>query len=85
MKLGDDIVGKFALTLWHFGPTHSAPAVAEISFKCAIVNGDMPSKAAKRALALFVGMQTDLGNWVNSEYSSQTALALPGDCGRPVK
>ncbi|MHC2302861.1 hypothetical protein ACVJBD_007128 [Rhizobium mongolense] len=85
VKLGGDIVGKFALTLWYFGPTHSTPTVAEISFKCAITNGDMPGKAARRALALFVGMQTDLGNWVNSEHSSKTALALPGDCGRPVE
>jgi len=85
VKLGDDIVGKFALTLWHFAPTHSAPTVAEISFKCAIVNGDMPGKTARRALALFVGMQADLGNWVNSEHSSKTALALPGNCGNPVE
>lgn len=85
VKLGDDIVGKFSLTLWHFGPTHSAPTVAEISFKCAIVDGDMPGKAARRALALFVGMQTDLGNLVNSKHSSKTALALPGDCGKPVE
>ncbi|NEI93923.1 hypothetical protein GR248_24295 [Rhizobium leguminosarum] len=85
VKLGDNIIGKFTLTLWHFGSVHPAPTVAEISFKCALVDGDMPGKAARRALALFVGMQTDLGNWINSEHSSKTALALPGRCGRPIE
>jgi hypothetical protein len=85
VRLGDNIIGKFTLTLWYFGSTHLAPAVAEISFKCALVDGDMPGTAARRALALFIDMQTDLGDWANSEHSSKTAVALPGACGRPTE
>jgi len=85
VKLGDNIIGKFTMTLWYFGSAHSAPTVAEISFKCALIDGDMPGRAARRALALFIDMQTDLGDWKNSEHSSKTALALPGGCGRPVE
>ncbi|MDI7865326.1 hypothetical protein MRS76_25875 [Rhizobiaceae bacterium n13] len=83
VKLGAGIVGKFALTLWYFGAERSTPNIAEISFKCATIDGDMPGKAARRALALFVAMQTDLSDWVNSEHSSKTALALPDACGPP--
>jgi len=67
VKFGDSIVGKFTITLWYFGPAYTAPTVAEISFKCATADGDMPGKAARRALDLFIDMQTDLGNWVNSD------------------
>ncbi|MDW9793994.1 hypothetical protein GOB42_25020 [Sinorhizobium meliloti] len=83
VKLGAGIRGKFALTLWYFGSEISVPTVAEISFKCDIIGGDMPGGAARRALVLFLGMQSGLGTWVNSEHSSKTALALPGVCGRP--
>ncbi|MBB3979353.1 hypothetical protein GGQ64_004593 [Rhizobium azooxidifex] len=83
VRLGAGIVGKFALTLWYFGAERSAPTVAEISFKCATIEGDMPGKVARRALALFIAMQTDLGDWVNSKHSSKTALALPDICGPP--
>lgn len=82
VKLGAEIIGKFALTLWYFGAEHSTPTVAEISFKCATLAGNMPGKAARRALALFVGMQSELDGWVNSEHSSKTALALPDGCAR---
>ncbi|WP_244497529.1 hypothetical protein [Ensifer sp. Root142] len=82
VKLGAGIVGKFSLTLWYFGAQQPDPRVAEISFKCATLAGDMPGAAARRARALFVAMQTDLGGWVNSEHTSKTALALPGACGR---
>ncbi len=82
MKLGAGIVGKFTLTLWYFGAQQQRPTVAEISFKCATVDGDMPGAAARRALALFIAMQTELGGWVNSDHSSKTALALPSVCGR---
>ncbi|AUX78319.1 hypothetical protein [Sinorhizobium fredii] len=82
VKLGAGIVGKFSLTLWYFGSQQPGPTVAEISFKCATVDGNMPGAAARRALALFVAMQTDLGGWVNSEHSSKTALALPAACGK---
>ncbi|MDX0985781.1 hypothetical protein GOL22_27145 [Sinorhizobium medicae] len=82
VKLGAGIVGKFTLTLWYFGAQQQRPTVAEISFKCATVDGDMPGAAARRALALFIAMQTELGGWVNSDHSSKTALALPSVCGR---
>ena len=84
MKLGAGVVGKFTLTLWYFGAQQRKPTVAEISFKCATLAGDMPGAAARRALALFVAMQTDLGDWVNSECMSKTVLALPGAGGRPL-
>jgi hypothetical protein len=42
----------------------------------------MPGKAARRALKLFIGMQSQLSDWVNADYSSKTALALPGNCGK---
>lgn len=85
VKLGGGTVGKFTLTLWYFGAQQPSPTVAEISFKCATIEGDMPGARARRALALFVAMQTDLGGWVNSEHSSKTALALPGGCGSLVE
>ncbi|MDW9722558.1 hypothetical protein GOB91_09525 [Sinorhizobium meliloti] len=84
VRLNTDIVGVFALTLWFFGPDRVAPTVAEISFKCATVGGDMPGKAARRALDLFIGMQ-ELGGWVNTEHSSKTLLALPKGCGTPLE
>jgi hypothetical protein len=83
VKLGAGIVGKFSLTLWYFGAQQPNPTVAEISFKCATLAGDMPGAAARRAGALFVAMQTDLGGWVNSDHSSKTALALPAGCSPP--
>ncbi|MFA1623292.1 hypothetical protein ACDY96_10770 [Rhizobium mongolense] len=80
VHLGANVTGKFALTLWFFDA--APPKVAEISFKCETKNGEMPGKAARRALKLFIGMQTELGDWVSADFSSKTALALPGDCGR---
>lgn len=84
VRLGAAIVGEFALTLWFFGSDQVAPTVAEISFKCTTVRGDIPGKAAGRALDLFIGMQ-ELGGWVNTEHSSKTSLALPKGCGRPTE
>ncbi|CCE97867.1 hypothetical protein SFHH103_03375 [Sinorhizobium fredii HH103] len=85
VRLGAGVIGKFALTLWYVRSEFSAPTVAEISFKCDTIDGDMPGGAARRALALFLGMQIDLGGWVNSKHSSKTALALPGECGTSVE
>lgn len=84
VRLNAEIVGEFALTLWFFGSDHVRPTVAEISFKCTTVRGDMPGRAARRALDLFIGMQ-ELGGWVNTEHSSKTSLALPKGYGRPVE
>lgn len=72
-----EIDARFALTLWYFNAETTAPRVAEISFKCKVKDGYLPRAAAARALKLFVGMQDDLGDWVNFEEQSKTALALP--------
>lgn len=80
VRLGANVTGKFALTLWFFDQPD--PKVAEISFKCKTPNGEMPGKAARRALKLFIGMQSQLSDLVNADYSSKTALALPGNCGK---
>ncbi|AJC83300.1 hypothetical protein IE4803_PD00095 (plasmid) [Rhizobium etli bv. phaseoli str. IE4803] len=79
VRLGANVTGKFALTLWFFD--RPAPHVAEISFKSKTANGEMPGKAARRGLKLFIGMQNQLSDWINADYSSKTALALPGNCG----
>lgn len=84
VRLGETITGAFSLTLWFFGAHNTRPDVAEISFKCAIENGTMPGRAARRALALFIGLQTDLEAWVETRHSSKTSLALPGPCAQPL-
>ncbi|MGL4963852.1 MAG: hypothetical protein ACRC67_21655 [Inquilinus sp.] len=76
VDLGGDVAARFTLTLWYFDADTATPRVAEISFKCKVENGYLPRGAASRALALFVGMQ-GLGDWVNFEEQSKTALALP--------
>lgn len=80
VRLGEGVTGKFTLTFWYFGPVEGSPAVAELSFKCATIDGDMPGKAAQRALDLFIGLQADLGDYVNTDHSSKTAMALPQGC-----
>jgi len=81
VKLGSGVIGKFALTLWYFDDQTQSPSVAEISFKCRTPGGEMAGRAARRSLTLFTSMQSDLSDWVNSEYSSKTALALPSASG----
>jgi len=76
IDLGAGVTAEFSLTLWYFDFETAAPRVAEISFKCRVEDGFLPRGAASRALALFVGMQ-GLGDWVNFEEQSKTALALP--------
>ena len=56
------------------------PAVAEVSFKCDTIDGEMPVKAAQRALDLFIGFQAKLGDYVNTDHSSKTAMVLPKVC-----
>ncbi|NKN36126.1 hypothetical protein HFC70_07115 [Agrobacterium sp. a22-2] len=80
IRLSETITGVFSLTLWFFEAHDTRPDVAEISFKCAIEDGTMPGRAARRALALFIGLQTDLEAWVETRHSSKTSLALPGPC-----
>lgn len=76
VDLGGDVAARFTLTLWYFDGETATPRVAEISFKCRVEDGYLPRGVASRALALFVGMQ-GLGDWVNFEEQSKTALALP--------
>ena len=80
VTFGGGSVGKFSLTFWYFLPERSVPMVAEISFKCATEQGQISANAARRAFILFIGMQSDLGDWLNMEHSSKTALALPAAC-----
>ncbi|MGO7443602.1 hypothetical protein ACC668_02700 [Rhizobium ruizarguesonis] len=80
VRLGEGVTGRFTLTFWYFGPVEGSPAVAEMSFKCATIDGEIPGTAARRALDLFVGLQADLGDYVNTDHSSKTAMALPEGC-----
>ncbi|MBZ9603111.1 hypothetical protein [Phyllobacterium chamaecytisi] len=80
VRLSENVTGDFTLTLWYFETTDFPPAVAEISFKCATIAGGMPGKAARRALDLFIGLQIDLGDYVNTDHASKTAMALPSGC-----
>lgn len=76
VELGDDIKGKFTLSLWYFPREAARRDVAEISFKCGF-DGAMPGGAARRALTLFIAMQEDLADILDLRGSSKTALALP--------
>jgi hypothetical protein len=67
VKLSENVIGDFTLTLWYFETVDIPPAVAEISFKCATINGETPGKAARRVLDLFIGLQIDLGDYSPSE------------------
>lgn len=80
VKLSENVTGDFTLTLWYFETMEPPPAVAEISFKCATIDGEMPGKAARRALDLFIGLQINLGDYVNTDHASKTAMALPQGC-----
>lgn len=80
VRLGDNITGKFALTLWQFGDAEQEQEIAEISFKCKTLDGLMPGNAARRAFDLFIGLQEDLANGINLHHASKTALALPLRC-----
>lgn len=80
VKLSEHVIGDFTLTLWYFDTLEVPPAVAEISFKYATIDGEMPGKAARRALDLFIGLQIDLGDYVNTDHASKTAMALPKGC-----
>lgn len=80
VRLGDNITGKFALTLWQFCDAELAPGIAEISFKCKTLDGLMPGNAARRAFDLFIGLQEDLAYGINLHHASKTVLALPARC-----
>jgi hypothetical protein len=77
LALGDGIAAWFCLTFWYFKPDLETLGVAEVSFKCMLkAGGSMPVDPARRALALFIGMQNDLAEVVDLEEASKTALAL---------
>jgi hypothetical protein len=80
VRLGENIAGEFTLTFWYFGPVDGSPTVAEVSFKCDTIDGEMPGKAAQRVFDLFVAVQTDLDGYVNTDHSGKTAMALPKAC-----
>jgi hypothetical protein len=77
LKLAKDLKAKFALTLWYEGvENHDRPALAEISFKYDVTNGEVPTEAAGRALALLLAMQ-DLP-WADPTAPTKTALVACG-------
>jgi hypothetical protein len=58
LDLVKDLKARFALTLWYKGAQNrDNPALAEISFKYQVKNGEVPTEAARRALALFLMLQ----------------------------
>ncbi|MFA1627610.1 hypothetical protein ACDY96_34270 [Rhizobium mongolense] len=82
VRIAKNILGEFTLTCWYFETAAGPPAVAEMSFKCDTIDGELPGKAARRALELFNALQTGLGDYVNTDHSSKTAMGLPKGCAR---
>jgi hypothetical protein len=80
--LGGGFAIEFAMSVWTFRPARK-PAIVEISYKCALDDGTIELDAAQRALALFVGLQEQLGKLMHSGETSKTALALPKRVGAP--
>ncbi|HEV7321355.1 MAG TPA: hypothetical protein VGO04_22355 [Ensifer sp.] len=79
-KFSDSVDGIFALSLWCFDKPDANPSVAELSYTCETVNGNMPGKAARQAYDLFIKLQNQLADIVDPENTSKTALALPKGC-----
>jgi hypothetical protein len=77
VRLGRGVLARFALTLWYFGVPEADPDVAEISFKVDTGGGALPGPPARRAADLFVGLQEELGDWIDTRHASKTELALP--------
>lgn len=48
VRIGENVAQEFTLTFWYFGPVDGSPTVAEVSFKCDTIDGEMPGKAAQR-------------------------------------
>ncbi|EJB01752.1 hypothetical protein Rleg9DRAFT_0493 [Rhizobium leguminosarum bv. trifolii WSM597] len=80
IRLGDGIAGEITLTFWRFGPSFLTLDVAEVSFKCDLIDHAMSREAADRALRFFLAIQTDLAGFVTNAHSSKTAQALPAGC-----
>ncbi|MCX5496038.1 hypothetical protein OSH11_15090 [Kaistia dalseonensis] len=77
IDFADDYQGSLCLTLWNRVDDPSKVFVAEVSFRCDLMKGEMPAKVARRALDLFVMMQNAQQRWINTVQSSKTLLALP--------
>lgn len=86
VDLGDGVAAEFGLTLWYFSeggrPPFAAaasggrpPDVAEISFDFDTRDGRVSSKVSRRAMRLFLAMQTRLPG--RKDATSKTKLALP--------
>jgi hypothetical protein len=84
VDLGEDRDAKFAISLWYWDgqPKTRPPVVAEISFKYKTDKGEVAWEVARRALALFTGLQKDLkiSGWANPERASKTSVGLPKKC-----
>jgi hypothetical protein len=79
LSIAKDVKAKFALTLWYKAiENQDGPALAEISFKYDVGNGEVPDKVAWRALALLLAMQ-DLP-WAEPSAPTKTAFV---SCDRP--
>src|SRR5262249_24801737 len=73
LDITKNLKARFALTLWYEGAENqNQPALAEISFKYGVDNGEVPNKAARRALALLLVMQ-DL-TWADPAAPTKTAF-----------
>jgi hypothetical protein len=60
------------------------PEIAELSFKYALSEGAEAGAAARRALALFKALQSDLKEWASPDRETKTSAALPAACHREV-
>jgi hypothetical protein len=58
------------------------PEIAELSFKYALSEGAEAGAAARRALALFKALQSDLKEWASPDRETKTSAALPAACHR---
>lgn len=74
-----DVDAEFDLSLWHTTGT-AQPAIAELSFKYDVDNGEVADAVAWRALVLFRALQEMLGDWASPESETKTSLALPKSC-----
>jgi hypothetical protein len=79
VDLGKKVNAEFDLTLWHIEGT-AQPAIAELSFKYEVEDGEVDGGVAWRALVLFRALQETLGDWASPESETKTSLALPKSC-----
>ena len=84
VDLGAKVDAEFNLSLWYEqGMLGKAkPEIAELSFKYALSEGAEAGAAARRALALFKALQSDLKEWASPDRETKTSAALPAACHR---